>query len=562
MVTDTQPLIAGRYRLVSEIGHGSMGTVWRAFDEFLRRQVAVKEVRLPPGMPQGEADELRERTMREARAIGVLSHPNVVTLHDIANEHGDPFVVMEYVPGSSLAQLLNTHGPLDITQAAAVTDAVAAALQAAHQAGITHRDVKPANVLVAEDGRIKLADFGIARNISEHTLTSTGITLGSPAYIAPEVASGGQVTPAADLWSLGATLFAAMEGRAPYDPEGDVIATLLEVVNGKVPQPESTGPMAELITGLMTKDTTARLSLAEVRRRIYSYLPEPGTSAFTFEAIAKAEEQAAEQPTRVTTTPPSTPAPQESAGAPGLAADPGPLPFTPSAPLPAQRRRGVPRPLIYLTAFVLFVGAAGGGFALTRRAAGQDLLPAAPSTTTQPVLAPTQNVPVGEPVLRTGDAAVIKGAKGGGYQIKVPPGWVVFVEERVPKNYTQSTRVHYVSPDGKYELVVERFAGFYGQGQGKNIDSYLNALRQTWPGKDQYVQSDLTPLDRQGGPEVAKQFSYRTVDANSLRRTTFADLIPSGEDLWVVGLTVPLTEEDTGRNNLFAKIAPSFVISA
>jgi serine/threonine protein kinase len=385
-VTETQPverLIAGRYRLVSLVGHGSMGKVWRAYDEYLRRPVAVKEVLLPPGMPKGQADELRERTMREARAIAVLSHPNVVTLHDIAQEGGDPYVVMEYVPGRSLAHLLREHGPLDITQAAAVADAVAAALQAAHQAGITHRDVKPANVLVAEDGRIKLADFGIARNISEHTLTSTGITLGSPAYIAPEVASGGEVTNAADLWSFGATLFAAVEGRAPYDPEGDVIATLLEVVNGDVPQPASTGPMADLITGLMVKDKAARLSLAEVRRRIYPLLPEPGTSPFTTDAIARAETEAADHPTRITQSTPPGPATFQ----PSLASDPGPLPFAPAPPARGQRR-STPRSLVYLAATLLFVAAAAGGFVLARKANGHPRLRPASRPGCRPQLPP------------------------------------------------------------------------------------------------------------------------------------------------------------------------------
>ena len=203
-------MIAGRYRLRSVLGSGSMGTVWSAYDEFLHRQVAVKEMKVPPGIPASQADELRERTLREARAIAVLSHPNVIVLHDVAREHDQPFVVMELLPSRSLAHILRDHGPLTVEQAAAVGIAVASALECAHEAGITHRDVKPGNVLVASDGRIKLTDFGIARNVSEATMTRTGIMLGSPAYIAPEVASGGAVTPAADLWGLGATLYALL----------------------------------------------------------------------------------------------------------------------------------------------------------------------------------------------------------------------------------------------------------------------------------------------------------------------------------------------------------------
>src|SRR5882757_4117713 len=193
---DRSRVIAGRYRLEHVLGNGSMGTVWAAYDEFLQRKVAVKEVLLPPGIPAGEADALRERTLREARAIAVLSHPNVVTLHDIARQDGEPFVVMELVPSRSLAEVVRQQGPLNTQQTAAVADAVAAGLEAAHRAGITHRDVKPGNVLVGDSGQIKLTDFGIARNVAENTMTSTGIMLGSPAYIAPEVASGQEVTPA------------------------------------------------------------------------------------------------------------------------------------------------------------------------------------------------------------------------------------------------------------------------------------------------------------------------------------------------------------------------------
>src|ERR1700754_3436378 len=201
----SERVVAGRYRLRRQLGSGSMGTVWEAYDEFLRRPVAVKEVLLPPGIPDAEADELRERTLREARAIAALSHPNVITLHDVARENGEPFVVTEYMPAHSLAELLRILGPLETAAAAAVGVAVAAGLAAAHEVGITHRDVKPGNVLVGGNGQVKLTDFGIARNVSERTMTRTGIMLGSPAYIAPEVAAGGAVTPAADLWGLGAT---------------------------------------------------------------------------------------------------------------------------------------------------------------------------------------------------------------------------------------------------------------------------------------------------------------------------------------------------------------------
>ncbi|MGH3673131.1 MAG: serine/threonine-protein kinase, partial [Pseudonocardiaceae bacterium] len=265
-------LVAGRYRLGAVLGRGTMGTVWSAHDEVLGRPVAVKEVLLPPGIPDAEADALRERSLREARAIAALSHPNVVTLYDVAREGSAPFVVMELVDSRSLAELIRGGGLPD-EQVTSIGAAVAAALQAAHAAGITHRDVKPGNVLVGHDGRIKLTDFGIARNPADQTLTATGLMLGSPAYIAPEIASGGRVNPASDLWGLGATLFAAVEGRPPYDA-GTAMATVAAVVQDEVPTASCSGALAEVISGLMVKDPTLRMPLSQVRERLGAP-PEP-----------------------------------------------------------------------------------------------------------------------------------------------------------------------------------------------------------------------------------------------------------------------------------------------
>lgn len=562
-----QRVIAGRYRLRRQLGQGSMGTVWEAYDEFLHRPVAVKEVRLPPGIPQAEADELRERTMREARAIAVLSHPNVITLHDVARERGEPFVVMEYLPAASLAQLLRRHGPLEQATAAAVADAVAAGLYAAHQAGITHRDVKPGNVLVAADGRVKLTDFGIARNVSERTMTRTGIMLGSPAYIAPEVASGREVTPAADLWGLGATLFAAVEGRAPYDPDAGVLETVSRVVNGEVPRPESTGPLSEIVTALMVKEPAERITLAEVRRRLHPLLPEPGTPLFSPADLGSADGGPAEQPvqdeapTKVTVAPaaaPVTPAPVAPmpAAAPDgarLASDPGPLPFQP--PPPPPRRRGVlARILVVLLALLLFLGAAAGGFALARIVGGVQLMPPQRTVATPQVAAPLSEFEV-----VTGTAATLAGAQGGGFSVPVPRDWTKFGEERVGTRLPNSTRVRFVSPDGTQELVIERFPGFYPK---HRIKDYLGDLEARWPdgGYNEVSVIEITP---RAGSEVDPplQLTYRTSGATDLSRQTFANLLPNGNDLWVVGVTVPVEAEDTGRTTLFDRIAPEFTVT-
>lgn len=567
IVTETPPakpnrLIAGRYRLRRVVGQGSMGTVWEAYDEYLHRPVAVKEVRLPEGMPTHEADELRERTLREARAIAVLSHPNVITLHDVAREQGEPFVVMEYMAARSLAELLRAGGALSTTQSALIGDAVAAGLEAAHKAGITHRDVKPGNVLVAEDGRVKLTDFGIARNVSERTMTRTGIMLGSPAYIAPEVASGQEVTPAADLWGLGATLFASTEGQAPYDPNGPVLETVSSVVHGEVPKPASAGPLADVITGLMVKDPGQRLTLAQVRRQLRPLLPEPGDQVFDaslFELVEKAPD-GAEAPTTVT--------PAVKADSPespsALANDPGPLPF--SAPPARKRRSAAPAALLGLVvavvALALFAGAALGGFALTRAVAHRPLTPppTQPSTQRPSAVAPPQ-----EFEQQQADAATTKGANGGAFAVSVPKDWAKFVEQRAGEKLPPSTRVHFLSLDGTQEVTVERFVDFYPTYSMDTYVTLLGSKHSVLPATDVDPILEIPVPDSPGGHEPAKELQYRTVDRtgpgdDGANRSTTARLIAHGDDLWVISLTVPIRQEDNGRKDLFPKIAKTFKI--
>jgi serine/threonine protein kinase len=565
---DTARVVAGRYRLHAVLGSGSMGTVWSAYDEFLHRPVAVKEVRLPPGVPPAQAAELRERTLREARAIAGLSHPNVIVLHDVARENDEPFVVMELVPGRSLAGLLRAHGPLSVAQAAAVGDAVAAALEAAHTAGITHRDVKPGNVLVARDGRIKLNDFGIARNMSEATMTRTGMMLGSPAYIAPEVASGGAVTPGADLWGLGATLFSAVQGRPPYDADGDPLETVGRVVHGNVPRP-GPGPLAPMIQALMAKDPAVRMPLREVRRRLYPLLAQPRHTLFAPELFAESGSSPAPDRADTTTTQviktvaPRPPAPTPSDKSPGeLASDPGPLPFgevssaATSAPTAGVGRGTLAGTALVTVAVVLFLGAAAGGFALTRAVGAQPVAPPERSTPVSPSTAPMSDL-----VTRQGDATNLRGTKGGSFTVDVPEDWTRFVTQRPGGALPPSTLVQFVSADGKQALNVQRFDGPLGPVE------YGETLRAQWP------PSDFVPGESQRLPDKdGLLLSYRTVEtpaagspasdaARALNRTTFAQVFTSGNSLWVVSISVPTDQEGTGRTQLFDRIVPTFQIT-
>ncbi|MBO1335104.1 serine/threonine-protein kinase [Streptomyces sp. VRA16 Mangrove soil] len=257
-------LVAGRYRLLSKLGHGGMGTVWRAKDETVDREVAVKEPRVPDHLPERERATVFERMRREARAAARLDHPAVVNVHDVAVEDGQPWIVMEFVQGRSLGDALE-EGTLGARDAARVGLQVLGALEAAHAAGILHRDVKPDNVMLGRHDRVVLTDFGIAQIEGETKLTDTGGFIGSPEFIAPERVLGQRPGPASDLWSLGVVLYAATEGVSPFR-RSNTPATLQSVLNATPAAPASVhGPLADAISGLLQKDPARRPTAAQVR---------------------------------------------------------------------------------------------------------------------------------------------------------------------------------------------------------------------------------------------------------------------------------------------------------
>ncbi|MFF7754854.1 protein kinase [Streptomyces sp. NPDC007971] len=252
-------VIADRYRLLSPLGEGGMGTVWRARDEVLHREVAVKEVRAPAGLPASDVERLYARLEREAWAAARVGNRNVVTVYDVALEGGRPWIVMELVRGLSLADQLDAEGPLSPQRTAHIGAEVLAALRAAHAAGVLHRDVKPANVLLSNDGRVVLTDFGIATVEGSSALTMTGEVIGSPEFLAPERALGRTPGPESDLWSLGVLLYAAVEGNSPFRYDTP-LSTLRAVVDEELPPPHRAGPLAPVIEGLLRKDPAERLS--------------------------------------------------------------------------------------------------------------------------------------------------------------------------------------------------------------------------------------------------------------------------------------------------------------
>ncbi|MFL0025614.1 serine/threonine-protein kinase [Streptomyces sp. NBUL23] len=271
-------LLAGRYRLGEVLGRGGMGTVWRADDETLGRTVAVKELRFPGAIDEDEKRRLITRTLREAKAIARIRNNSAVTVYDVVDEDDRPWIVMELIEGKSLAEAIREDGTLTPRRAAEVGLAILDVLRSAHREGILHRDVKPSNVLIAEDGRVVLTDFGIAQVEGDPSVTSTGMLVGAPSYISPERARGHKPGPPADLWSLGGLLYASVEGCPPYD-KGSAIATLTAVMTEPLDPPKNAGPLTEVIYGLLARDPDQRLDDAGARALLNDVINAPDSPA-------------------------------------------------------------------------------------------------------------------------------------------------------------------------------------------------------------------------------------------------------------------------------------------
>ncbi|MFE9058268.1 protein kinase [Streptomyces mutabilis] len=358
----SERVIAGRYRLLSPLGEGGMGTVWRSRDEVLHREVAVKEVRAPAGLPEADVRRMYARLEREAWAAARVAHHNVVTVYDVATDGGRPWIVMELVRGLSLADRLEAEGPLEPRHAAHVGAEVLAALRAAHAAGVLHRDVKPANVLLANDGRVVLTDFGIAMVEGSSALTMTGEVVGSPEFLAPERALGRTPGPESDLWSLGVLLYAAVEGASPFRQDTP-LSTLRAIVDEELPPPHRAGALAPVIEGLLRKVPAERLPAERAERDL--------------RLVAAGGAVAGEGTSRADTVPAGAYAPSVAAfPEPGAAPDP-PVPvastapdMTGAAPAGPDVRDRRARAVLVLGLAVLVLALAGLTYALLDRSDG------------------------------------------------------------------------------------------------------------------------------------------------------------------------------------------------
>ncbi|WP_435125064.1 protein kinase domain-containing protein [Actinacidiphila sp. bgisy144] len=476
---DEGRLVAGRYRLLERVGRGGMGTVWLAEDELLGRRVAVKKLHPPqPHMDDEELATLFERTRREARAAARISHPNVVVVHDVVDDAGLPSIVMEYVPSVTLGERLKEQGPLAPAEAARVGRGMVAALRAAHRAGVLHRDVKPGNVLLGEDSRIVLTDFGIAQASGTSTLTRTGELIGSIDFLSPERIRGALPGPESDLWALGATLYQAVEGDSPFH-RPTAIETAYAIAEEPVRQPAKAGVLTEVITGLLAKEPDKRLSAEAAEQMLRVPAAESDTAQvdrLRFESPpgqTTTTRMSPYAPSAAVPVPPSSPQPGQApqAAAPGaFGPPPPPVPSPVPAPVPApapasspapdpspvtrRRRRALPWIAAVVAAAVVVGGAlyavhrsqhpAAGGRAKSSGSA----TPTGPATTDLAGADPTAAQTTPAPPLPAGYRLADEDHDGYHYTVPVPEGW-----KRTTPNGTDE--VDWVTPDGLVGLKID-----------------------------------------------------------------------------------------------------------
>lgn len=390
-MAEPQALLAGRYRLLRQVGRGGMGVVWEARDERLERPVAVKQLRPQVGLSPEEAELAKNRAMREARITARLHHRNAVPVFDVVEHEGQPCLIMQFVPSVPLSAVLRENGPLGVHEASGIGAQVASALAAAHQLGITHRDVKPGNVLLADDGTAMISDFGISHALGDATLTSTGLVNGTPAYLAPEVARGSASSAASDVFSLGATLYAATEGGAPFGSDANSMALLHRVASGEFPAPERAGALTPVVMDMLRADPGSRPSMREAAARLAAAhdgdaVPSP---TVTLPSPPVREPQ---EPTTVVQ--PRQDGPPTFAAAAAAPSAPPVVPWASGAPAgaagavpPARRRRGA-----WVAAVALVVGLVVLGTALVAGQLGRGGNGAAGGATSSAV-APTEPSP-------------------------------------------------------------------------------------------------------------------------------------------------------------------------
>ncbi|MFG2375960.1 serine/threonine-protein kinase [Streptomyces sp. NPDC048504] len=502
---DNTRVIAGRYRLEKRLGRGGMGVVWRATDQLLGRQVAVKEIAQDDTLSEEEARQQRDRTLREARAVAQLRHPHIIVVHDVVEQDERPYIVMELIDGGSLAERISARGPVDAAEAARIGIALLGALRTAHAAGVLHRDIKPANVLLqtatdeADSERVVLTDFGIAQVAGATTLTESGAFVGSPEYTAPERMSGVRTGPASDLWSLGALLCTVLSGESPFrrDSLGGILHA---VVVDEIRPPEQARPLLPVVLGLLERDPERRLEAAEAERMLRAFLDTGRTPEASTGRHPKVTSGHAVKP-----APGYTPT-QRDVPRGNLVPPPSP---SPSPPTPSSTAEQAPRrsPRGVLVAALLVAAMAGAGVsaaALLMR--GDDggggnggALPAssAPLTSTSagtpsPSPTPTPSATANTPTAPSGYRVA---HDPDGFSLAVPEDFV-----RVP----QGERIFYMSPGETFRLGVKMSDPEQGGPLAVMKSEAANGA-DTNPG---YHDGKVTDTTHYGHPAALWEFSW------------------------------------------------------
>ncbi|MFE5333328.1 protein kinase [Embleya sp. NPDC056575] len=550
-------VVGGRYRLGTMLGRGGMGTVWRAVDEMLHRDVAIKELRLPDHLDDEEKELARERTMREARTAARIGHPNVVTIHDVVEDGGIPWIVMELVEAQSLAEILETQGTLTPADAAELGLKVLDALIAADQKGVLHRDVKPANILVTPHGRVVLTDFGIATATGTATLTTTGMLVGSPDFLSPERAEGKRPLLAADLWSLAVVLYMAVEGRNPFR-RGTMISTLNAILNDEADPPRHAGGLEPVIAGWLVKDVDLRMGVEDGARilhevanstpsRQYGAVPPPPTPvadpgapttpAQPYDPHGRAQ---AGPDTGATghpggNTPPNSwpqPAYSPAEASPtrtGVPSPPPHIPHTPAPPhqpTPEPRRRGR---IVAVVALVvaLIAGGAAVGFLVTRDDDKGDKAAPNPTTSGQGTQPQTPPPATAVPPTTPPSASAPNGSvPPAGYElVKDPLGFSLFM----PKGARTRTvfgvnkdQIKYVTADRKTAYLIG--ATPVGHDPLGNFEQVVEATAKTKPAYKRLQLRDYTPLPP--GARKAAMWEY-TFDGDPINGDGSGNRVPS-----------------------------------
>ena len=552
-------LVADRYRLLSRLGRGGMGTVWRAEDELLHRQVAVKEVHLRGERTAEERDQQRERTLREARAVAQVRHPSVVGIHDVVEQDGEPCIVMELIDGTTLGRRLADEGPLPPREAAALVLAVLSALEAAHTRGALHRDVKPDNVLLErESGRVVLTDFGIARLDGTATLTEQGAFLGSPEFTAPERTVGGTAGPESDLWSVGVLLCAALEGRSPFRRDS-LSGVLYAVLYEDIVLPVSTEPLAPVVRGLLRREPTERLTATEASWLLTDYLERdpdsPASSADTLRAAAVAKAPATE---------PRTPAEAadgtgwDSSGAGHVTdggADSGANGGSGNG---LQRGRG--RTVLAAVGVVVAAGALAAGGVLLLRAGGgggsavaRGSAPASTSTSAPASASASTSASASAPGTASATPSPLPSASAGavivpaGYTLRQDPdGFSLAVPDGWPRSTDSVGQIFYISPDKRYRIGVHPDPGVVAKGVISTLRKQNASGPKVYPG---FQQSSVQPTVFHDTQDAAlMQWTWNGYPADGLgpRRVQDLSWTEGSEtyDFWVSAPTDSLDQAD------------------